>query len=101
MPSKRPEDAPSREITDEKHYLSRRNFLRAGTIGASVLGTAGLYRALTSTGGRATPDLPPADAPSAYPRTFDAQGEVATDLESITNYNNFYEFTTGKEGVAS
>jgi hypothetical protein len=44
MVIKKPGDIKSSEITDEKTYLSRRNFLRAGLLAGTTLATAGLYR---------------------------------------------------------
>ena len=93
----------SREITPESVYLSRRNLIRAGVLAGSVLATGGLYRALT----RGAP--PRNDAPqlasvasnseSTGPSPYDTD-ETKTSFESITNYNNFYEFSTTKEAVA-
>ena len=45
MPS-RPKDVPEREVTPKQLYLTRRNFLRAGLVGASMAGTGLIYRQL-------------------------------------------------------
>lgn len=94
----------SSEITDEKVYLNRRFFMKgailAGTAAASTL----LYRGL---------NLPPAELPKGDKietakigaETGGNSGftanEKLTSLEDITNYNNFYEFSTSKGSVAS
>ncbi|MCA1816172.1 MAG: protein-methionine-sulfoxide reductase catalytic subunit MsrP [Acidobacteria bacterium] len=96
-------DILSSEITDEHLFLNRRNFVRAAVLAGTTTATALLYRrfaipapvpaqvAANIEGVKSsTPDVavppPPADARTPY--------------EKITNYNNYYEFTTDKEDVA-
>ncbi len=98
---------PDREITPELVYLNRRSFMRAGIVGASVLATGFAYRQFIA------PSSKPGDEFSALPSTNPATSRVAslesnfstdeprTSYSDITNYNNFYEFTTDKESVAS
>ncbi|RIK54458.1 MAG: protein-methionine-sulfoxide reductase catalytic subunit MsrP [Chloroflexi bacterium] len=105
--------APS-EITPEHVYLNRRHFM----VGAGSLAVGGL--ALAACGGpragaqsqsaapaavQAAP--PPGDLPEALahaePYASHATDELDDPLnqyEEITNYNNFYEFSTDKEAVA-
>lgn len=93
---KKPDDIPSSEITSESTWQNRRAFLRTAVMAGTALATAGIYRGLTQ--------------PSSAPSTADAEpaasllegpdGEIATTFEDITNYNNFYEFSTDKRGVA-
>ncbi len=92
------DDIKSSEITDEKLFWNRRTFIRSAALATTVTATGLLYRKL------ATPTQPPAkvevakeDIGSGY---LTPSGEKATDFEDITNYNNFYEFSTSKEGVA-
>src|ERR1700722_18813894 len=100
-----PEKIPSREISPPKAYWNRRTFLRAGIVAASVTLTGVAYRRWN---GVDMVDVePPAVADlRAAPATPDgiAQGffvnEPRTSLVNITNYNNFYEFSTNKEAVA-
>jgi sulfoxide reductase catalytic subunit YedY len=76
----RPPDLGSSEITDEARYLNRREFVAAlGGLGVSLAS------------GR--PDL-------LGGRRWLAGGDDPTPYESITHYNNFYEFSTDKEDVA-
>ena len=96
---KKPDGIKASEITDEKHYLRRREFIRGGLLAASIVATGGLYRVLTRTSARATPKPVPAPE-TALPRTWDVPDESATSFEAITNYNNFYEFSTAKREVA-
>jgi len=96
---KNPDDIKSSEITDEKHFWNRRAIIRGAAIVTTATATGLLYRKL------ATPNQP-------APKTDGAQvdpgsgyltpsGEKATAFDDITHYNNFYEFSTSKEGVAS
>lgn len=96
---KKTEDVASSEITDKSVYLNRRHFMRVAALAASMSATGLAYRWLTSPGR-------PSDAGEAEPARADegaraAGEEKLTSLEDITNYNNFYEFSTNKEAVAS
>lgn len=84
------------EITPESVYLNRRNFVKAGVFAGSVLATAGLYRSFSPAGQVLTTEQVPGEAPAKIAQS----GEIANTLEDITNYNNFYEFSTSKSGVA-
>ena len=87
-----PAPPPSSEITPEAVYLNRRAFLSAaGIFGASAL--------LAACGVKEQPTAIPAAGLSAGSRA-DELGDPLTPLEAVTNYNNYYEFTTDKEGVA-
>jgi sulfoxide reductase catalytic subunit YedY len=72
--------------------MNRRAFLRA----AGLTGAAAVLAACGVT--------PPADgAPGATPSPgsqTDEVGDILTAYSAVTGYNNFYEFTTDKEGVA-
>src|SRR5688500_1873288 len=101
---KRPDDIKSSEITPKKVYLNRRMFMRAAALAATTATTAVVYRKLNSP--------TPADSPSETISNVDSQnGEEATRQgfkvnekltarEHITNYNNFYEFSTNKQSVS-
>jgi len=83
----------SSEITPEHHYLSRRGFLKGmGVISASAMVLAACRgQSVSST------DIPATVKVSSTP---DGVGEPLTSFEAITNYNNYYEFSTNKEAVA-
>ncbi len=87
----------SSEITPESVYLNRRNFIRAAAFAGTTLATAGLYRFFNPP--------PPKEIKTAEieniakPETFRA-ADAPTSFEDITNYNNFYEFSTSKTAVA-
>jgi sulfoxide reductase catalytic subunit YedY len=81
---------PSSQITPKDVYLSRRDFIRtAGVIAGSLtLAACGISPNQATSG--ATPN------PSQVSET----GEIPNTFDEITNYNNYYEFTTDKEGVS-
>lgn len=87
----------SSEITPESVYLNRRNFIRAGLIAGTSAATALTYRFFNQ---------PPAGEvlTKGIANVQPAQTQLADDklnsLEEITNYNNFYEFSTDKREVA-
>ncbi len=90
---------PSSEITPERLYFSRREFmLGAGALAATALLTACGLEPRTG-----TPPLTVATvAPSPVPRTDkDELGDALTEYDRITHYNNFYEFSLEKEPVAA
>jgi sulfoxide reductase catalytic subunit YedY len=94
------------EITPEHVYLSRRRFMKGvGALVASslVLAACGGQEptptplAASEAGPAATPAVPGFPPLSA---STDELGATLTTFEAITNYCNFYEFTTRKDGVA-
>ena len=86
---------PSSEITPEHVYLNRRQFLKLAAIGA-----AGTF--LAACGINTQPDAStPSDSIVSGDRPRDELGNPANSFEEITNYNNYYEFTMDKGGVAS
>ena len=86
--------------TPEGIYLDRRSLLlRGGIVAATALATGGLYRLLNGVGGEVT-KTNKLDVVGANGDGFRVEGEEQTSLAAITNYNNFYEFSTDKEAVA-
>ncbi len=88
----------SSEITPENVYLNRRNFMKAGLIAGTTFATGLAYRFFNQP--------PPPEVETAKIETV-KQAETplpATDkpnsFKEITNYNNFYEFSTSKSSVA-
>ncbi len=102
---KKPADIKSSEITDQRVYLNRRLFMRGAVLAGSAAATGFLYRKLN----------PPAAVVAERPRiaglitapsndamrTGFRSSEPQTSFEDITNYNNFYEFSTEKRSVAA
>jgi len=95
---KNSDDIPSSEITSEENYWNRRNFIRGGILAATTAATGLLYRQL-NTPGREVKKLDPVElqAKGSY---LTPEGETANEFADITNYNNFYEFSTSKQEVA-
>lgn len=91
---KKSDSIKSSEITDEKTYLNRRDFVRALALAATTLGTGFLYRQFF------VPEQSNVDL-SALQTANGLPGEPATSFEDITTYNNFYEFSTSKSGPAT
>lgn len=89
----------SSEITSEKVYLSRRQVMRGlGTFMlASVAGGACRSSLVNRSG--ATPRATVENNNKGM--TMDEMPDVWTEYEAITNYNNYYEFTTDKRDVAA
>jgi methionine sulfoxide reductase catalytic subunit len=98
---------PDDKVTPPELYFSRRSFLRAGLALGSVAATAATYRWFNPA---RTVDINSGPALALEPVVASeaellARGwRVDEDLTSesrILGYNNFYEFTTSKEAVAS
>ncbi len=85
------------EITPESVYLNRRNFMRLGLLTGSALATGVVYRSFNP-----TPPSPVnvAEIESNVETSGFSTAETPNSFEEITNYNNFYEFSTSKPGVA-
>jgi sulfoxide reductase catalytic subunit YedY len=73
----RPPDIPTREITDERLYWSRRQWL--ASVGVGVAGAALIPELAAACGSPGQDD------------------EKLTPFEHVTGYNNFYEFGSGKD----
>src|SRR5208282_6656749 len=101
-PLKEPNKISASEITGPAVYFNRRTFIRAGILAASAVATGLAYRRLNpvATGAIKTARIEGLITAA----TNDAGGfrvtEAETSLQDITHYNNFYEFSTDKEGVA-
>jgi len=95
---------PEREATPESVYLERRRFLKA--LGLGGIG-AGLFLAGCGPGAGSTaeaPMPPPADVTGRYPAPRNPKFRLdrpLTEERVAAAYNNFYEFSTHKEDVAS
>jgi len=81
---------PSSQITPKDVYLSRRDFIKAAGViaGSLTLAACGVSPI------QANPDVTPSSSQVSD------TGEIPNTFDEITHYNNYYEFTTDKEGVA-
>ena len=92
---KRPDDVRRSEITDERLYRNRREFVRA--LAASAAGVAaGGWAAGARDGGTLLAQAPLGNVKKSG---FSAS-EPLNSLGDITGYNNFYEFGVDKEDPA-
>jgi methionine sulfoxide reductase catalytic subunit len=97
---KKATEIPSSEITDERLYLRRREFIQlgAGLVGAAAggmlaaCGSNALDAASSSAATNALPQTPIANVTKKMVTTT----EPLNKFEEITGYNNYYEFGTGK-----
>ncbi|HXM33703.1 MAG TPA: protein-methionine-sulfoxide reductase catalytic subunit MsrP [Pyrinomonadaceae bacterium] len=101
---KKASEIKASEITDKQIYLNRRLFMKGAVLAGTAAATGFLYRQLNP---------PPAEPPrgqkieiakgttNALSNPGFPANEKLTSLEDITNYNNFYEFSTSKGSVAS
>jgi sulfoxide reductase catalytic subunit YedY len=102
---KKPDDIKSSEITDQKVYLNRRRFMRGAALVGTTAATGLLYRRLNSPvvekpEGEKLGNITKPPSGDRLEQGFTVN-EKLTSIEDITNYNNFYEFSTDKQSVAS
>src|SRR5690242_15468620 len=94
----------SSEITPEHVYRSRRQFMRStGALlaGALVLGACGQEAAPVGPSGTNSGAGQSGSGASQGGSGAAASNDTPTPYETITNYNNYYEFSTDKESVAA
>ncbi len=96
------EKIKSSEITPESKYLTRREFLK----GLSVVSASSMILAACGGQSGSSTDIPTEEVTKTLPDTATEAAaptpidEPVTSFEAITNYNNYYEFTIDKGGVA-
>lgn len=95
-------EIPSSEITPQHVYLSRRQLMKGfgGFAAAALLTSCGVggsseRESTSEAGSSTTTEVNPEASTQA-----DELGDPLNSFEEITNYNNFYEFSLDKEGVA-
>jgi methionine sulfoxide reductase catalytic subunit len=94
---KRASDIRSSEITDQKAYVGRREFIRAAAgiaaAGAGVLAGTDVL----SAAGKPAPHGQKLENVKPSPLSVDPAKEKQNSWEQITTYNNFYEYGTDKD----
>jgi len=92
---------PSSEITPEHMYLNRRQFIKLGALTTGALALAACGGVSVEKDASATLDRDAQQTTGSQSSVLqDELGDPANTYEEITNYNNFYEFSMGKEEVA-
>jgi methionine sulfoxide reductase catalytic subunit len=97
---KKANDIPSSEITEERVFLRRREFMQlgAGLVGAAAGGVLAAYG--NSALDAASPGIPANAVPQTPLANITKKMVTTTEplnkFEEITGYNNYYEFGTGK-----
>ena len=96
-----PDDIPSSEITPERVYINRREFIGksagialGGAAGGALIG-GGIGGALAGGPRHLSAQAPVGQRDWSTVRS--EMDEVLTPYEDVTSYNNFYEFGTQKE----
>ncbi len=96
-------ELPASEITPEHVYLSRRKFM-VGIGSAAALGALALSACGAPPAAREQEEGQAASSEDAMPAQASAEtdelGDPLNKYEEITNYNNYFEFTTDKRKVA-
>lgn len=96
---KKASDINGNEITPKETYLNRRLFMKGVALAATTVATGWLYRKFNP--------LPlPTEAREKIaeivkPQPLVTINETPNTLKEISNYNNFYEFSTDKYSVAA
>ena len=93
---KKPSDIKASEITAEKIYRNRRQFMLAG-----VAATAGLALTACKETPVAPANIQPPQKIEGVTKSQFSIDEAPTSLKDITTYNNFYEFGTDKSDPAN
>jgi methionine sulfoxide reductase catalytic subunit len=93
------------EVTDKHLYLNRRLFIRGAALATTATATTLLYRKLNPPPvevqkGQPLSSITKKNSEEAVKEGFIVRDQL-TSFEDITNYNNFYEFSTDKSSVAS
>jgi 5-methyltetrahydrofolate--homocysteine methyltransferase len=98
---KRPADIRSSEITDEKLYWNRREFIRGAGLAAGAAAGAGVFWAADATLSAAEPAPHGRKLENVKPSELSETKEKANSWEQITTYNNYYEFGLDKDDPAA
>ena len=97
---KKPNEIPSSEITSKSNYMSRRAFI-TGAVAAGAALAGGFYlRNESSASGHSGTVEASGQKLSGIVKSPFSTNEQPTSFKDITNYNNYYEFSTDKYAPA-
>ncbi|MCY4090301.1 MAG: protein-methionine-sulfoxide reductase catalytic subunit MsrP [Caldilineaceae bacterium] len=93
---------PSSEITPEHVYLNRRSLMKGAglALGAAALAACRMPEMEEVAGSGETESADQPETTLAEAGTTDELGDPLNTFDQITNYNNYYEFSTDKQAVA-
>jgi len=93
---------PSSEITPEHVYLNRRSLMKGAglALGAAALAACRMLEMEEVAGSGETESAEQPETTLAEAGTTDELGDPLNTFDQITNYNNYYEFSTDKQAVA-
>ena len=101
MVTRKSSEISSSEITPKSVYLNRRNFMKGSlALGAAALAGDKLYQPVSPEPAQADAESAAARASCNTRRAPYSTSEKLTPLKDVTHYNNFYEFSTDKDGPA-
>jgi sulfoxide reductase catalytic subunit YedY len=86
---------PPSEITPQGIYFSRRDFMKAAAVGVSAAFLTACVPSASAADGIQTAEPIPTSGAT------DELGGAVNSYSDITHYNNYYEFSTNKQAVAS
>ena len=89
---RKPNDIPSSEVTPKAAYVSRRTFLAGAAVTGAAM-TGGLYLRNSEFGHTVAAD---GAKLNGITKSAFSLAEKPTTFKHITNYNNYYEFSTDK-----
>jgi len=96
---KKPNDIPSSEITPKSSYISRRAFI-TGAVAAGAALAGGAYLRSGSSGEHSGTVEASGEKLTGIVKSQYSTTETPTSFKDITNYNNYYEFSTDKYAPA-
>ena len=97
---KRPDRFKSSDITPQSTYLNRRKFLTQAGVIAGAATAPGLLTPQMAHAVASDPQSPGNKLAGIVETPYQVAGEKLSSWESITTYNNFYEFGTDKADPA-
>jgi len=97
----RPSEVTPSEITPEHVYLNRRSLMKGAglALGAAALAACRMPEMEEVAGSGETESADQPETTLAEAGTTDELGDPLNTFDQITNYNNYYEFTTTKTSV--
>jgi sulfoxide reductase catalytic subunit YedY len=97
---KNPNDIPPSEITPKNSYLSRRAFITGAVAAGAALAGGALLRTASSSEGQPATVEAAGEKLNGIIKSHYSVTEMPTSFKDITNYNNYYEFSTDKYAPA-